>query len=77
MTTPEAMPNSLNVLFFVRPDFQELPGDQRQALADWLVGRSFAEVAEGAGLPSAKEAERLVRAALQRLRRQFREEGQA
>ena len=49
----------------------ELPIDQRLALAAWLEGATFDEIAAG-GDP--KAAEKLVRAALVRLRRRFREE---
>lgn len=48
----------------------ELPDDQRRALGAWLEGASFDEIAAGG---DAREAERLVRAALVRLRRRFRE----
>jgi DNA-directed RNA polymerase specialized sigma24 family protein len=49
----------------------ELPAEQQAALAAWLGGSSFEEIAAG-GDP--KDAERLVRAALVRLRRHFRED---
>lgn len=55
----------------------DLPAAQRQALAGWLAGQSFAEIAAGAGMSSEKEAERMVRATLERLRRRFRPEGDA
>jgi DNA-directed RNA polymerase specialized sigma24 family protein len=48
----------------------ELPADQRLALAAWLEGATFDEIAAG-GDP--RQAEKLVRAALVRLRRRFRE----
>jgi len=48
----------------------ELAADQRRALAAWLEGATFDEIAAG-GDP--REAEKLVRAALVRLRRKFRE----
>lgn len=51
----------------------ELPADQRAALAAWLEGSTFEEIAAG-GDP--KEAEKLVRAALVRLRRRFREQSE-
>ena len=47
----------------------DLPEDQRQALEAWLAGATFEEIAAGG---DAREAEKMVRAALQRLRRQFR-----
>jgi DNA-directed RNA polymerase specialized sigma24 family protein len=49
----------------------ELPVEQRAALAAWLEGATFAEIAAG-GDP--KQSEKLVRAALVRLRRRFRDE---
>lgn len=49
----------------------ELPPDQRLALAAWLEGATFEEIAAG-GDP--RQAEKLVRAALVRLRRRFRED---
>jgi DNA-directed RNA polymerase specialized sigma24 family protein len=48
-----------------------LPVEQRSALGAWLEGGTFEEIAAG-GDP--REAEKLVRRALVRLRRQFREE---
>jgi DNA-directed RNA polymerase specialized sigma24 family protein len=47
----------------------DLPLEQRSALAAWLEGATFAEIADGG---DAKEAERRVRAALERIRRRFR-----
>jgi DNA-directed RNA polymerase specialized sigma24 family protein len=49
----------------------ELPIEQRLALAAWLEGATFEEIAAGG---DSREAEKLVRAALVRLRRRFREE---
>ena len=51
-----------------------LPGGQQEALAGWLEGRDFAEIALAQTLASPREAERAVRAALQSLRRRFRAE---
>jgi len=48
----------------------DLPEDQRVALAAWLEGATFEEIAAGG---DARHAEKLVRAALVRLRRRFRE----
>jgi DNA-directed RNA polymerase specialized sigma24 family protein len=48
----------------------ELPAEQRAALEAWLAGATFEEIAAGG---DAREAEKLVRAALRRLRRQFRD----
>jgi DNA-directed RNA polymerase specialized sigma24 family protein len=50
---------------------RELPAEQRLALAAWLEGATFEEIAAG-GDP--RQAEKLVRAALVRLRRRFRED---
>jgi len=49
----------------------DLPIDQRLALAAWLEGATFEDIAAG-GDP--REAEKMVRAALVRLRRRFRED---
>lgn len=50
-----------------------IPDDHRRALELWTQSESFPEIAETLGLASAAEAERIVRAALERLRRRFRE----
>jgi DNA-directed RNA polymerase specialized sigma24 family protein len=50
---------------------RDLPDDQRAALSGWLAGQDFSEIASARGLPSPKDAERAVRAALERLRRRF------
>lgn len=50
----------------------DLPADQRRTLAEWLAGHSFAEIAASAGLESERQAEKLLRAAIERLRRRFR-----
>ena len=54
---------------------RELPEQQQRALALWTEGRAPAEIAAALGLTSAAEAERVVRAAVERLRRQFRTQG--
>jgi hypothetical protein len=55
-----------------------IPDDQRRALELWTQNQSFDEIAGELALPGgAKEAERLVRAALDRLRRHFRDEDDA
>jgi hypothetical protein len=51
-----------------------LADDQLAVLAGWLEGSSFAEMAAELHLADAKGAERLLRAALARLRRQFAEQ---
>lgn len=59
----------------VLAEARELPAAQQAALAAWLEGRDFAEIAAAQALGGAGDAERLVRAALQTLRRRFRAEG--
>ncbi len=56
------------ILEFAR---DKLAGDQLAVLVGWLEGASFDETARTMGLPDAKAAERVLRAALARLRRQF------
>jgi len=51
-----------------------LPAPQLAALTAWLAGHDYAEIAMAQSLPSAKDAERAVRAALASLRRRVREE---
>lgn len=51
-----------------------IPDDQRRALELWSQSESFADIASSLGLASATEAERTVRAAIERLRRKFRAE---
>jgi DNA-directed RNA polymerase specialized sigma24 family protein len=50
-----------------------LPADQLAALASWLEGNDFAEVARALGWETAGVARASVRAALARLRREVRE----
>jgi DNA-directed RNA polymerase specialized sigma24 family protein len=50
-----------------------IPAEQRHALDLWMRGESFASIATATGVGSAREAERLVRAAIERLRRRFRD----
>lgn len=49
-----------------------IPDDQRHALELWAQSESFADIARTLGLAGANEAERMVRAAIERLRRRFR-----
>ncbi len=51
-----------------------IPDDQRRALELWSQSESFADIASSLGFASAAEAERTVRAAIERLRRKFRAE---
>lgn len=50
-----------------------ISGDQRRALELWAHGESFEDIARELALPSARDAERTVRAVLERLRRKFRD----
>jgi hypothetical protein len=52
---------------------QHLDVAKRRALAGWMQGASFEDIAGQMGLGAPIEAERLVRAALERIRRQFRQ----
>ncbi len=56
----------------------EIPDDQRRALELWAQSESFDDIAKTLGLGTGQQAERMVRAAIERLRRRFREvdEGQ-
>ena len=58
------------ILTFARA---HLPVDQLHALEAWLEGRSFDEIAVEQDLEDVRAADRLVRAALARLRRHFDE----
>jgi DNA-directed RNA polymerase specialized sigma24 family protein len=49
-----------------------LPAEQRQALELWARSESFDDICRALGLGSAGDAERMVRAAVERLRRRFR-----
>jgi DNA-directed RNA polymerase specialized sigma24 family protein len=57
----------------LRYAYTSLAADQLAALELWIVNTGFADIARQVGAPDARAAERLVRAALERLRRQFRE----
>jgi DNA-directed RNA polymerase specialized sigma24 family protein len=49
-----------------------IPDEQRRALELWAQSESFDDIAKTLGLASATEAEKTVRAAIERLRRRFR-----
>jgi DNA-directed RNA polymerase specialized sigma24 family protein len=49
-----------------------IPEEQRRALELWTQSESFEDIARAVGLTGAAEAERVVRAAIERLRRKFR-----
>lgn len=51
---------------------KDLPHDQNVALSAWIQGGSFEDIAVAAGLAGPRQAEKTVRAALERLRRKFR-----
>jgi len=51
---------------------QILSPDQAETLEGWLRGETFAELAARRSLPTAKDAERLVRSGLEKLRRHAR-----
>lgn len=61
----------------LRYAYRELPADQMRALERWIVGTGFGEIAEELALGGPDDAKKLVRAALQRLRREFRRTGKA
>lgn len=50
-----------------------MPPEQRRALELWVGGEPYEDIARAVGLPGAAEAERAVRAAIERLRRRFRD----
>lgn len=56
----------------VRVAAEGAPPEQMQALERWLQGESFDDIATELGLRSPSDAARLVRAAVERLRRRFR-----
>jgi DNA-directed RNA polymerase specialized sigma24 family protein len=54
-----------------------LPADHRRALELWVRSESFEDISRLVGLTGAGDAERMVRAAIERLRRRFRVEEDA
>lgn len=52
-----------------------IPDDQRRALELWARSESFADISRTLGLAGPGDAERMVRAAVERLRRRFRVDG--
>jgi DNA-directed RNA polymerase specialized sigma24 family protein len=50
-----------------------IPDDHRRALELWTQSESFGDIARALGLRDGPEAERMVRAAIERLRRKFRD----
>ena len=53
---------------------EAMPAAQHTALTMWVVSESYPAIATALGLDSAGDAERVVRAAIERLRRRFRAE---
>jgi DNA-directed RNA polymerase specialized sigma24 family protein len=54
---------------------RDLPDEQQGALAAWIEGERFDDIARALGLADGRAAERAVRAAIERLRRRFRDGG--
>jgi hypothetical protein len=54
-----------------------IPDDQRRALELWAQSEGFDDIARELNLATPQEAERVVRAAIERLRRKFRAEDRA
>ena len=52
---------------------EAMPAAQRRALELWIACEPYEDIARAVGLASAAEAERTVRAAIERLRRRFRD----
>jgi len=52
-----------------------IPEEQRRALELWARSESFADISRALGLAAPGDAERMVRAAVERLRRRFRADG--
>jgi len=50
-----------------------IPDEQRRALELWAQSESFEDIARTLSLKNGQEAERMVRAAIERLRRRFRD----
>lgn len=67
-----AITNHTAALTMLRYAHTHLPASQRDALLAWLKGKSFDHIGEEMEIAGAVAAQKLVRAALQRLRRAFR-----
>lgn len=50
-----------------------IPAEQLRALELWIASETFADIAQALDLPGPTDAERLVRAAIERLRRHYRD----
>lgn len=51
-----------------------VPEAHARALEMWTQGETFGDIADSVGLSSARDAEKLVRAVIERLRRKYRDE---
>ena len=60
-------------LALLRYAYDTLPVDQMRALELWILNQPYGAIAQELGMESAEEANKSVRAALERLRRRFRE----
>jgi hypothetical protein len=71
------MTNRGTAMEMLRHAGDALPPEQKRALDLWIRSATFAEIADELAMPGgAGAAERLVRAALERLRRHFRTGGE-
>ena len=68
-----AITNHTAAMTMLRYAYRELPADQLGALERWAGGASFADIADELELDNSDRARKLVRAALQKLRRAFRD----
>ena len=68
-----ALTNRGAAMTMLRYAYKELPPDQLAALELWIVNSGFDGIASELGLGDSQAAAKLVRAALERLRRRFRE----
>jgi DNA-directed RNA polymerase specialized sigma24 family protein len=64
-------------LALLRYAYETLPKDQLAALELWILNKPYDTIAAELELESARVANKLVRAALERLRRRFRDGGEA
>lgn len=66
-----------SALALLRYAYSTLPEDQMAALEMWILNKPYSDIAEELGIESAEAANKMVRAALERLRRRFRESASA
>jgi DNA-directed RNA polymerase specialized sigma24 family protein len=62
-----------SALALLRYAYSSLPEDQMAALEMWILNKSYQEIAEALAMESPEAANKMVRAALERIRRRFRE----